>query len=149
MKPLVLLTLLSLGWASAATCPPAFDSYPTAAWKPGNALPTLDTPDKRLFRTMIRMGARSGDPFGDRYRLATWGCGTACAQGALVDTRTGQVFPAPDLILGYAVKAGSRLLVVSPFEQGETVAQRSQMAVNMLPTYYVFQNRHFVQICAH
>ncbi|WP_407569696.1 hypothetical protein [Deinococcus altitudinis] len=149
MKPLALLTLLSLGSAFAASCPPTFGSYPTAAWNPGTAPPILDTPDKRLFRTMVRMGARSGDPFGDRYRLATWGCGTACSQGVLVDTRTGQVTPAPDLILGHAVKAGSRLLVVSPLDPGETVAQRRQMAVNVLPTYYVFQDRHFVQICDH
>ena len=147
MRAFALLTLLSLGPSFAASCPPTFGAYPTAAWKPGNARPNLNTPDKRLFRTMIRMGARSGDAFGDRYRLATWGCGSACAQGALVDTRSGEVIAAPDLILGYAVKAGSRLLVVSPLGPDETPAQRRQMAVNVLPTYHLLQGRGFVQIC--
>lgn len=147
MRLLALLTLLSLGSSFAVTCPPSFAAFPTAAWRPENARPNLNTPDKRLFRTMIRMGARSGDAFGDRYRLATWGCGTACLQSALVDTRSGEVIPAPDLILGYEVKAGSRLLMVSPLGQDKTPAQRRQMAVNVLPTYYLLQGRSFVQIC--
>lgn len=147
MKLLALLTLLSLDSSFALSCPPTFGAFPTAAWKPGNARPNLNTPDKRLFRTMIRLGARSGDAFGDRYRLATWGCGSACSQGALVDTRSGEVIPAPDMLLGHAVKVGSRLLVVSPLGQDETPAQRAQLAVNVLPTYYVLQGRTFVQIC--
>lgn len=132
-----------------AACPPKFSDFPTRAWTPGKAAPILDTPGKRNFRTMIREGAQDGPAFGDRYRLAVWGCGTACQQGALVDTRSGRVVPAPDGILGYDLQAGSRLLVVSPLdpEFHETLADRRKSAYPV-PSYYVLEGGRFVPVCA-
>lgn len=147
MRRLALTVLLWTTTAVAVSCPPTFGTYPSAAWVPGHARPLLDTPDKQMFRTMIRLGAQSGEPFADRYRLATWGCGTACWQSALVDTRSGQVIPAPDANLGYAAKAGSRLLVVSPLGEEESMAERGQMAIDVPPRYYVLQGSRFVQVC--
>lgn len=144
---LTLFVWLACAPALAASCPPTHAQYPSARWVGGHALPRLDTADKRMFRTMIRLGARSGDPFADRYRLAIWGCGTSCQQAALVDTRTGEVLPAPDANLGYAAQPGSRLLIVSPLDKGESLKDRSQMAVGAPPSYYVLQGHRFVQVC--
>ncbi|WP_407540487.1 hypothetical protein Q0M94_03550 [Deinococcus radiomollis] len=119
----------------------------TDDWMGGHAAPVLDTPGKRLFRTMIVMGAKTGAAFANHYRVAAWGCGTACADGALIDTRSGQVIPIPRMNLGFEVKPDSRLLILSPFADHETVAQRKAMAVNVLPTYYVLQGRRLEQIC--
>lgn len=97
-----------------------------------------------MFRTMIGLGAKSGEAFADRYRLATWGCGTSCWQSALVDIRSGQVVLGPDANLGCGTKGGSRLLIASPFYEGETTAERSQL---MPPSYSALQGERFVQVC--
>ncbi len=138
---------LGSGLTLAATCPPTFSQYPSAQWRPGHAPPRLNTPDQRRFRTMIRLGAQSGEPFADRYRLAVWGCGTGCQQGALVDTRSGEVMAAPDANLGYGVRPGSRLLIVSPFAAGETLADRRQMALSAPIGYYLLQGHRLVRVC--
>lgn len=145
---LPVLAALLLSSPALAACPPGFSDFPTRAWAAGKAAPILDTPHKRNFRTMIRIGAQEGDPFGDRYRLAVWGCGTACQQAALVDTRSGRVVPAPDGILGYDLRPGSRLLVVSPLDAGsrETLEERRKSGYP-LPSYYVLEGGRFVPLC--
>jgi hypothetical protein len=60
-----------------------------------NAAPVLATPDARRFRTMIRDGARRKPNFNGRYIVATWGCGTDCEMGAIVDAVTGRVVSLP------------------------------------------------------
>ena len=151
MRPLALLLTAAFalvqGPALAARCPPTYGSFPSAKWLPGHTPPRLETPGKRLFRTRIREGARSGEPFADRYRLAVWGCGTGCQQGALVDTRSGEVIPAPDANLGYGVRPGSRLLIVSPLAEGETLADRRGMLLNAPLSYYLLQGRRLVRVC--
>lgn len=147
MRRAVLIVLLSLNSAAALSCPPNFRQYLTDDWKGGHAAPVLNTPGKRMFRTMIRYGAKTGDAFANHYRVAAWGCGTGCVDGALVDTRSGEVILLPQMDLGYEVKPDSRLLIVSPFGAHETVAERKTMAENVLPTYYVLQGRRLQQIC--
>ncbi|WP_424950033.1 hypothetical protein [Deinococcus sp.] len=151
MRRLALMLLTAVGFAPAALaspCPPTYTAYASAPWVGGNVPPRLDTPGKRMFRTMIRLGAQSGERFADRYRLAVWGCGTGCQQGALVDTRSGKVIPAPDANLGYGVRPGSRLLVVSPLQEGETLADRQGMAISAPITYYLLRGHRLVQVCA-
>lgn len=51
----------------------------------------------RRFRTMIRDGAAQGPNFAGHYTIVFWGCGTGCAELAIVDARNGRVFFPPDL----------------------------------------------------
>lgn len=132
--------------AALAACPPTFAAYSTPTWRGGAARPVLDTPFKLLFRTAIRTGAVSGDKFGDRQRLAVWGCGTGCQQAALIDTRGGRVILAPGATLDYEVHPGSRLLIASPLQPGETLADRTHL-VSPPPTSWVLQAGRFVQVC--
>ena len=46
----------------------------------------------RLFRTMIRLGAKQGPNFAGHYTLVFWGCGTSCRQLAIVNAKNGKVF---------------------------------------------------------
>ena len=55
-------------------------------------------PRSRLFRTMIREGARNGPNFAGHYTLVFWGCGTGCRQMGIVDARTGRVFHPRNLL---------------------------------------------------
>lgn len=82
----------------------------------------------RLFRTELREAAERGPNFAGHYRLASWGCGAACFQWAIIDIQSGQVFHPANLastdhvnvaeslyeggIQAVHVRPDSRLLVV-------------------------------------
>ena len=127
MRPLLPLLALALAAATApgraATNPAAFvpeaDGYDKAAIRgaemPADAPtfarfpagPVLRGPfaaprvnDSRRtheYRTTIRESASEGVNFAGHYRLVSWGCGTGCAEWAVVDGITGRVFSPPDL----------------------------------------------------
>lgn len=150
MRRLALLTLpmlLNAAGALATACPPAFGMYRSADWKSGQTQPRLDTPAKRMFGTRIGNGARSGDPFADRYRLAVWGCGSSCQQAALIDTRSGRVLSVPDSTLAYAVQPGSRLLIVSPLAPGERLEDRRPGSIAPPPSFYALTAGRLIRIC--
>ena len=49
-------------------------------------------PMSRLFRTMIREGAKRGPNFAGHYTIVFWGCGTGCRSLAIVNARNGKVY---------------------------------------------------------
>ena len=49
-------------------------------------------PDARSFRTRLSEAIKEGVNFAGHFVVAGWGCGTGCVSGAIVDTRTGNVF---------------------------------------------------------
>ena len=147
MRRLALLVLLNAACALATACPPTFGMYRSADWRGGKAQPRLDTPTKRMFGTRIGNGARSGDRFADRYRLAVWGCGSSCQQAALIDTRSGHVLPLPDSTLAYAVQPGSRLLIISPLAPGDRLEDRRPGSIAPPPSFYVLTAGRLARIC--
>jgi len=48
-----------------------------------------------MFRTRLSDAAKEPANFGGHYRFTVWGCGSNCAAGAVIDLRTGSVFPPP------------------------------------------------------
>jgi hypothetical protein len=120
----VLAVLLVAGGAAWAESVAGFADYPGAAGFSGrNAAPILATREARMFRTMIREGAREKPNFDGHYIVATWGCGTDCEMGAIIDAVSGKVVSLP-AVAGSAEDAGleathfdyhldSRLLVMA------------------------------------
>jgi hypothetical protein len=91
---------------------PRFEDYPvTETFKSTPALPEIVTPEERLYRTMIRQGVSKGwgvedgitgkemkgpgPSFAGHYIIVTWGCGSPCLMAAIVDLKTGRIFPPP------------------------------------------------------
>ncbi len=71
---------------------PQFPDYPASKIHKGtNAKPVLDDPDKNNYRTRIREAAQQPPNFAGRYVITTWGCGTGCNRGAVVNVATGKV----------------------------------------------------------
>ncbi len=72
---------------------PAFEQYKvkvsTAKPKP---IKLAGNRDARMFRTRLREALADGVNFAGHFVLATWGCGTSCLQGAIIDTNTGVVY---------------------------------------------------------
>jgi hypothetical protein len=57
------------------------------------ATPEVRThPTSRMFRTMIRDGAKIGPNFAGHYTIVGWGCGSGCSDHAIVDAKSGVVF---------------------------------------------------------
>ena len=82
---------------SAAERPaPRFEDYPVKDAYRGRPSPVrLDSRRARMFRTRLREEAARGPNFAGRYTVVVWGCGTGCAQSAVVDARTGRVYFPP------------------------------------------------------
>ena len=50
-------------------------------------------PEAKMYRTNLKNAfINSKINFGGKYILTTWGCGTGCLQGAIIDGHTGSVF---------------------------------------------------------
>ena len=54
-------------------------------------------PQARSYRTELKRQAARGPDFAGHYKIAIWGCGTACAAFAIVDSQTGHVYFLPEL----------------------------------------------------
>lgn len=80
---------------------PRFEEFPAVGKFRGRlAAPDVrSTARPRLFRTMIRDGARSGPNFAAHYIIVHWGCGAACVSLAIVDANDGIVYNPPNLRL--------------------------------------------------
>ena len=73
---------------------PRFEDFPVSGtWSGPNAPVRLSTSSERMFRTRLGDAAKKPPDFAGHYRFAGWGCGSACAAGAIIDLRTGDVFP--------------------------------------------------------
>ena len=106
--PLLLVLLSQPGyaveedWTNAATIkasdlpadPPRFEDFPARPLFKGKpAAPDVRShPRSRMFRTMIRYGAKAGANFAGHYSIVRWGCGSGCLMLAIVDEKTGHVY---------------------------------------------------------
>ena len=83
------------GVATVSTAP-RFEDYPVRhIFKGPVARVRLDSKRARMFRTRLREDSRTGPNFAGRYTVVFWGCGTGCAQMAVVDAGTGRVYWPP------------------------------------------------------
>lgn len=73
---------------------PRFKDFPALGGLKGKSATPKVRADKRswLFRTELREAAAEGPNFAGHYRLASWGCGAACFQWAIIDLQSGKVF---------------------------------------------------------
>ena len=77
---------------------PRFSDYPAQPIYHGKpALPVLKK-NQRMFRTMIRLGAKSPVEFAGHYTVPVWGCGAGCNQFAVVDSISGRVYDVPFVV---------------------------------------------------
>lgn len=79
--------------SSAQVDIPKFRNYPVnKVFKGRNARVRLVTETDRMFRTRLRRAAKQKPNFAGRYVVTSWGCGTSCIMGAVVDVKTGKVY---------------------------------------------------------
>jgi hypothetical protein len=81
---------------AGSTGPPRFEDYPATETLHGRAAePNLAShPEARRYRTVLRRAAQAGPNFAGQFTLVRIGCGTGCAEIAVVDAKDGSVsFP--------------------------------------------------------
>ena len=94
--PILFLALSAGLFADGARTRPQFKDYPVEQIYRGSpAIPKLVTPVERMYRTMIRSGAKADVEFAGHYTVPQWGCGTMCNEFAIVDSITGTVYEVP------------------------------------------------------
>ncbi|MBC2858597.1 hypothetical protein [Stappia sp. 28M-7] len=89
----ILWLLASITPTSAAADIPKFRDFTVDIYKGPVAAPNLSSNSQaKTYRTRLRDAAKGGVNFAGHYILASWGCGTSCATGAVIDARNGDVF---------------------------------------------------------
>ena len=85
---------------------PRFNDYPVSERFNGKMAPLVLSHAAREFRTRLREAAREKPNFAGHFIVTTWGCGTECVQGAIIDARTGRVFMLPFSLCCWGTEAG-------------------------------------------
>ena len=71
---------------------PQYEAFPAESGFFGRAaIPALATAQAKAFRTRLREGVTHSPNFNGHYSFIGWGCGSGCAEGAVVDQVTGAV----------------------------------------------------------
>ena len=81
--------------ANAQNVVPRFSDYPVREHYRGKTAPLVLTRAARVYRTRLKEAAQGKPNFAGRFIVTTWGCGTECLEGAIIDARTGRVFMLP------------------------------------------------------
>lgn len=121
--------------AFAQSTVPSFTQYPARVEQIKNVKVNLTShKNAKMFRTNLRNAAKQSVNFAGHYILTTWGCGTNCSDGAIIDARNGRVFfpeqlsgagfgssfcDLPDDTEGIVYNPNSRLLILSGFKGGD------------------------------
>jgi hypothetical protein len=120
MRYLTALFVLVVGTSAVGAQDPGhprYEDYPASVSFRGQpaSVDLASAEGAARFRTRLRAGARQGPNFAGAYTIVTWGCGTSCQSGTIIDARTGRVWWLPEsLTRGVDFRLESRLLVQDP-----------------------------------
>jgi hypothetical protein len=110
--------------------------------------------EARTFRTRLREANSGGINFAGHYVIATWGCGTGCLYGAVINTWNGRVYFPKELkamgagfgelsdtdLLQY--QKNSRLLILSGYAGGNIESDNPEYGVS----YLIWQGTKFNRV---
>jgi hypothetical protein len=74
---------------------PQFKDYPVRTVYRGKNARLLLSSDARTFKTRLTQALKGRPNFAGHFIVTTWGCGTGCQVGAVIDASTGRVFWLP------------------------------------------------------
>jgi hypothetical protein len=152
---LTFLALCALPSAGMADPPPTFEAYETGIAYDGDLQEPALSPsmcenmDDDIcfwnFRTALREGAsEDGINFNGAFTIVSWGCGTSCRVGGVIDRTDGQVYPLPAASLGYMFDRGSSLLIVNP--DPASYSSDGQVPDWLWREFYTFENGNFIPL---
>lgn len=90
----------------------SFKDYPANIYEGKLADPDFSTdPDAKRFITRIKNECVKGINFAGQYTLVTWGCGSPCQNGVVVDRKTGEIFGGYGTSLGSEYRKDSKMII--------------------------------------
>lgn len=129
---------------------PQFREYAVSEAYKGKTAQLVLRRDDRMFRTRLLDAARNQKPnFAGHYILTTWGCGTSCLMGAVIDAKTGRVhwwnfsvccwsFDVDEKFQPIEVRLNSKLIVFS--------GARNEKEGDVGTHFYKFESGRFVHL---
>jgi hypothetical protein len=92
---IVMISCISVPAQDLSNAPKSAD-YPARNTYRGKLAPVIfDSRRARLYRTVLREGAKKGPNFAGHYTLVAWGCGLGAFSMAVIDAKTGRVYFPP------------------------------------------------------
>lgn len=89
-----------------------FEDYQVEVYKGELAPPDFSSnPDAKRFITRITKACKEGVNFAGHYTLVTWGCGSPCQSGVVVDRKTGKIYGGYGTSLGAEFKIDSKMII--------------------------------------
>jgi len=89
-----------------------FEDYPADSYSGELADPDFSTnPEAKRFITRIKEECANGINFAGHYTLVTWGCGSPCQTGVVVDRKTGKIYSGLETSLGSKFKKDSKMII--------------------------------------
>lgn len=93
---LLLTTYATVGQSRPTDKPLRFEDYAAhEKWDGTAPLVKFQTRSDREFRTQFVNASKEPPNFAGHYRVVTWGCGTDCLEGGIVDLSNGQLLSLP------------------------------------------------------
>ena len=68
-------------------------------------------PNSKYFKTRILSECKKGINYAGYFTLVTWGCGSPCQTGVIVNRKTGQIFGGVESVFGMRFKPNSRMII--------------------------------------
>lgn len=147
----LVLVLIAMSIIDAAQIP-AFTAFPAPELFKGPAeKPVLRGPRQKQFESQIRQQAQPPSNFAGHYKIAEWGCGSACVSIAIIDLKTGEVYDGPFSTLGYGIpyryEGGSAELEYKP-QSRLLIVRGCPEDKNCATYYYEWNSNRFRQLRA-
>jgi hypothetical protein len=119
---------------------PSFEDFPVSEKFEGQPAPVnfSTDPDALRFVTAITEGAEKGPNFAGHYTVISWGCGTECESGVIVDAQTGAISSSFVTELGSEFRIDSNLFIVNPLEN------IIDLNITIYPEYYKWEDDKLV-----
>ncbi|MDQ3649553.1 MAG: hypothetical protein M3458_04590 [Acidobacteriota bacterium] len=93
---LIVLMLWSIGVAQDLSNAPKSKDYPVKQRYVGKPAPVvLESKRARLYRSVLREGAKKSANFASHYTVVAWGCGLGAMSMAVIDAKTGKAYFPP------------------------------------------------------
>lgn len=92
----------------------SFKDYQVDVYQGKLVNPDFSTnPNSKKFITRIKNECLNGINFAGHYTLVTWGCGSPCQSGVVVNRKTGKIYDGYGTSLGSEFKKDSKMIIMN------------------------------------
>jgi len=128
---------------------PRFTDYPVSESFTGKTAPLVLSREARTYRTRLNEAARQKPNFAGHLIVTTWGCGTECVMGAIIDAGTGRVFMLPTTLCCWGANVDEKFNPVEFRPNSKLIiltGARNEKEGDLATRFYKFENNRLILI---